>query len=192
MEHTHEIVAALDRLHERHTESLRRVLRGPVRNAVFRICGPEYATPPFLPPELFRQFVTRYDSLYVRMIREAGALARIHCHGRIARVLDQIAGMSPDGLDPIEPPPDGDIGVAELKARVGERICLFGGIELKHLETADERFVEDLVRRTMAEGKPGGRFVIMPTAAPINIPLSPRTERNYFRFIETALETGPY
>lgn len=186
------ISSALDQLHERHREALRRRLSGPVRNVVFRICGPEYATPPYLPPELFRRFVTRYDAEYCAMIRQAGAFPRIHCHGRIGRVIDQIAEMAPDALDPCEPPPDGDIGMAELKAKIGQRVCLTGGIELKHLENATGGQIEQLVRDTMAAGKPGGRFIIMPTAAPINIPLSPRTESNYMRFIDTALQSGRY
>jgi len=66
------------------------------------------------------------------------------------------------------------------------------GIELKHLEARPAEYIEELVRNTMAAGKPGGRYVIMPTAAPINTPLSPQTEQNYMRFIETALETGGY
>jgi uroporphyrinogen-III decarboxylase len=186
------MLAAMDCLHERRLEALRRILRGPVCGVIFRIAGPEYATPPYLPPDLFRLLVTRYDSRYVRMIQEARAFARIHCHGKIARVLDQIDQMSPDALDPLEPPPDGDIDLPELKRRIGGRICLMGGIELKHLETRGRPFVADLVRRTIQAGKPGGRFVIMPTAAPINIPLSRDAEANYFRFIETALEAGTY
>jgi len=192
MTETDAIVAAMDRLHERHGERLRRILTGPVRNVVVRICGPEYATPPYLPPHLFRLLVTRYDKEYVRMIQEAGAFARIHSHGRIARVLDQIDEMGPDALDPIEPPPDGDIDLAGLKATVGDRICLTGGIELKHLEAETPEFVEELVHDTMAAGKPHGRFIIMPTAAPINTPLAEATHVNYVRFIETALETGRY
>ena len=189
---TEALTAALDRLHERYRETLRRILTGPMRDTVFRICGPEYATPPYLPPELFRRFVTRYDAQYIRMIQEAGAFARLHSHGKTGRVVDQIAEMAPDALDPLEPPPDGDIDVAGLKRALGARVCLMGGIELKHLEHAEGSFIVELVRRTIAQGKPGGRFVIMPTAAPINLPLAPRTEENYFRFIETALEEGRY
>jgi uroporphyrinogen-III decarboxylase len=189
---TEAIVNAMDQLHERRLEILSRMLTGPVKNVVFRICGPEYATPPFLPPEMFRLLVTKYVGQYVRMIQEAGGFARIHSHGKIARVADQIAEMAPDALDPIEPPPDGDITIADLKKQIGGRVCLTGGIELKHLEAADGDFVEQLVRDIMAQGKPGGRFIIMPTAAPINIPLAPSTEHNYRRFIETALECGVY
>ena len=186
------MLAAMDCLHERHLAVLRKILAGPVTNVVFRIAGPEYATPPYLPPEMFRRLVTRYDGLYIRMIRAAGAFARIHSHGKIAHVLDQIDEMAPDALDPLEPPPDGDIDIPELKRRIGSRICLMGGIELKHLETRDEDFISQLVRQTIAAGKSGGRFVIMPTAAPINIPLSAKTEANFIRFIETALDTGRY
>ena len=192
MTETETIAAALDQLHERYVESLRRILTGPVRNTVIRIYGPEYATPPYLPPELFRRFVTRYDAEYVRMIHEAGAFARIHSHGKVARVLDQIVEMAPAVLEPLEPPPDGDIDVASLKAAVGDRICLMGGIELHYLEACDGDFVEDVVRKTMAAGKPGGRFAIMPTACPLNVSLPPKSEANYFRFIETALAEGAY
>ena len=49
-----------------------------------------------------------------------------------------------------------------------------------------------VVRRTIEAGKPGGGYVIMATASPINADLSPVTERNYRIFIETALEFGRY
>jgi hypothetical protein len=186
------IEAALDRVGERYVARLEKVLRGPVKDVVFRIYGPEYATPPYLPPELFRRFVTRRDKVLIDMIRRAGGISRIHCHGKTGRVVDQIAQLAPDALDPIEPPPDGDITLTDMKKALGGRVCLTGGIELKYLEAQSEKYVENLVRDVMADGKPGGRFILMPTAAPINVPLSPKTEANYIRFIETALEIAAY
>ena len=44
----------------------------------------------------------------------------------------------------------------------------------------------------MAQAKDGGGFVLMPTAAPINLPLSPQTEANYKAFIDAGLEFGGY
>ena len=38
----------------------------------------------------------------------------------------------------------------------------------------------------------GGGYVMMPTAAPIDEPLSPRTERNYFEWIDAGLTYGAY
>ncbi len=159
---------------------------------LFRICGPEYATPPYLPPERFQEYVVGYDAPLVDLIHRHGAYARVHCHGKIARVLDAILALAPDGLDPVEPPPDGDVELAEVKARTGGRVTLFGNLELKALEHGSAGEVEALTRRALAEGKPGGRFVLMPTAAPINIPLAAKTAENYRRYIETALAHGRY
>ena len=186
------MLSAMDRIHERRMAALPRLLAGPVASAVIRISGPEYATPPYLSPQHFAQLVTRYDSQYIRLIQQAGAFARIHSHGKVARVLDQIEQMAPDALDPLEPPPDGDIDLAQLKRRVGGRICLIGGIELKDLESRTPSQVAALVRSAIEAGKPGGRYVIMPSAAPINIPLSARTADNCLCLIETALELGKY
>ena len=50
----------LDFAYERQVHFLRDMLRqgaGPI----FRISGPEYCTPPYLPKECFERFVTRYD-----------------------------------------------------------------------------------------------------------------------------------
>jgi hypothetical protein len=171
-----------------YTEALLATGFGPL----FRICGPEYATPPYLPPERFREYVVAYDATLIDLIHRHGACARVHCHGRIAQVLDAILELGPDGLDPVEPPPDGDLALAEVKERTRGRVTLFGNLELKALEHGSADEVEDLTRRALRDGMPGGRFVIMPTAAPIGIPLSPGTEENYRRYIETALKHGAY
>ena len=44
----------------------------------------------------------------------------------------------------------------------------------------------------MTAAKAGGRFVIMPTAAPIDAELKERTAENYRAFIDEALEVGAY
>lgn len=194
MTETDQIIKALDYRHERKLAKLELMLKGGdvLKSAMWRIVGPEYATPPFLPPELFHRFVVPYVGKYVEMIRRSGGYPRIHIHGRIGKLLNSILEMDPAAIDPVEPRPDGDADVHEVKKAIGHRICLMGGIELKYLENNDERSVEKLTRRIMAEGKPGGRFVIMPTAGPINTPLDKQTERNYRVYIETALETGQY
>jgi hypothetical protein len=98
-----------------------------------------------------------------------------------------------DGLDPCEPPPDGDIALDEVKRRCLEKgVSVWGNIELKLLEQGMPDEVRAEVRRIMSQAKEGGGFVLMPTAAPINLPLSPATETNYRVFIETGLEFGKY
>jgi len=158
---------------------------------LYRICGPEYATPPYLPPAMFREFVVPYVVEMIRLIHSHGKHARLHCHGRIAANLDAIVETGADAIDPAEPPPDGDIILAEIKSRAPS-LAVFGNIELKLLERGTEEDVRRAVRTAVEEGKPGGRFCLMPTAAPIDVDLASGTERNYIVMIETALETGGY
>ena len=178
-------------LHERNQENLKRLLKANVVE-LYRICGPEYATPPYLPPGLFARFVVPYVKQMVEVIHAAGGRVRLHCHGRIARVLDGIVETGADALDPCEPPPDGDIALAEVKRRAGQALCLFGNLELKLLEHAAPEEVAAAVQACMGAAKAGGGYAIMPTAAPINVPLARKTEENYLRFIEAALEHGAY
>ncbi len=178
-------------LHERNQINLRRMLSVNVVD-LYRICGPEYATPPYLPPALFERFVLPYVREMVDLIHSFGAKARLHCHGRINRVLDMIVATGADAIDPCEPPPDGDITLAEVTRRVEDRLCIFGNLELKLLEHGSPQEVEATAQLCMDSAKAGGRCVIMPTAAPINVPPARKTEENYMRFIETALAHGRY
>ena len=143
-------------------------------------------------PDLFRRFVVPYVAEMVELIHSKGARARVHCHGKMRHVLEMIAQTGADGIDPCEEPPDGDITLEEVKRQVGDRMCLFGSVQLKMLEHGSKAQIEEVVRRNMAAAKAGGGYIIMPTAAPINTPLAAKTEENYFHYIDTALECGAY
>jgi hypothetical protein len=159
---------------------------------LFRVIGAEYVTPPYLPPALFKRFVVDYTAPMIQRIHAHGAYARLHCHGRLRQVLPMIIEMGVDALDPVEGPPSGDITLGAVKRLHGDSLILFGNLQLRDLETLPAEEMRQVVRQTIEAGKPGGGFVIMPTAAPINADLSPITERNYRIFIETALEFGAY
>lgn len=181
----------LEELHRRNMQNLRNTLEAcPVD--LYRICGPEYVTPPYLPPSCFEEYVYPYLCEMVDLIHQYGRKVRIHSHGRISRVLDMILDTGADAIDSCEAPPDGDITLAEVKKKAAGRAVVFDNLQLKMLENVEEEEVRQEVRRCMEAAKPGGGYVIMPTAAPINIPLSPKTERNYFAFIDEAIKQGLY
>jgi hypothetical protein len=182
----------LDAIHERQMVYLKQLLKHEVKDVIFRICGPEYATPPYLSPRYFHDYVTCYLQEITREIGNAGGLPRIHSHGKIGKVIDQFAMTDAVGLDPVEPPPDGDIELSEIKRVYGKKFCLFGNIELKELEVSSRERIDDLVKKAMEDAKEGSGFVLMPTAAPINSPLSPKTEENYLRMFESAVKYGKY
>jgi uroporphyrinogen-III decarboxylase len=177
---------------ERVMENLRRQLDCCVLD-LYRIVGPEYFTPPYLSPAMFRRFVVPHVTAMTRLIHERRSKVRLHCHGKMRHVLDLILDTGCDGIDPCEPPPDGDIELDEMKRRCRARgVSVWGNIELKLLEQATPTQVRAEVQKIMDQAKAGGGFVLMPTAAPINLPLATKTESNFKAFIDAGLEFGRY
>ncbi len=171
------------RIHLRTAEVSRRF---PGR--LWRIYGPEYASEPYLPPRLFNEYVVRYVSPMIREIHAHGGYARIHCHGRIKNILDLIARMGADAIDPIEPPPQGDMHLREVRERHGRQFVLFGNLEIADIELLPHRRFSEKVKRALHEGTYGeGRgFVLLPSAAPYGRKLSPVTLRNYQTMVQLA------
>ena len=180
-------------LFERALEKAQRALLAVVERTarelsgrLWRVCGPEYAAPPYLPPALYRRYVLRYDRELVTAIQNHGGYARLHQHGRLKETLDMIAETGCVGLDPIEPPPQGDVSLAYVRQRYGEQLVLFGNLEASDLETLPPGQFEAKIITAMEEGMAGrGRgFVLMPSSCPFGRVLSGGAVENYQRMIE--------
>ena len=155
---------------------------------LWRIYGPEYASEPFLPPAMFRDYVVRYVEPMVRAIHAQGGYARIHSHGRLKNILDMIAGMGADGLDPIEPPPQGDMQLRDVRQRHGRQLVLFGNLEIADIETLPTPQFSEKVKQALEEGTAaaGRGFVLMPSAAPFGRDVSALAMRNYETIVRIA------
>jgi hypothetical protein len=153
---------------------------------LWRIYGPEYAAPPYLPPALFKAYVVDYVKPMVAAIQQKGGFARIHCHGRLRAILDLIALTGCDGLDPIEPPPQGDVSLAEVRQARGREWVLFGNLEISDIETLPTDLFRQKVSRALDEGTAGeGRgFVLQPSSCPYGREVSDLTLRNYETIIK--------
>ena len=157
---------------------------------LWRIYGPEYASEPYLPPHLFREYVVRYTGPMVKIIQRYGGYVRIHSHGRLKNILPYIAEMEPDGLEPIEPPPQGDVQLIDVRREYGQQMVLFGNIEASEIETLPPAQFEKRVAQALHEGTYGeGRgFVLMPSASPYGRHISPDVLTNYKTMIRLARE----
>jgi len=155
---------------------------------LWRIYGPEYATEPYLPPHLFKEYVVRYTGPMVESIDNHSGFARIHCHGRIRAVLDYIVEMGAVAIDPIEPPPQGDVELAYVRREYGRELVLFGNIELADIENTEPAEFEKIVEKSLKDGTDGlGKgFVLMPSAAPIGRKITPRMMANYETMVRLA------
>ena len=157
---------------------------------LWRIYGPEFAAEPYLPPNLFDEYVVGYTQPMVEMIKKHGGFSRVHIHGRIRNVLDSIVGMGADAIDPVEPPPQGDVELEYVRRRYGKDLVIFGNLEVADIENMAPEAFAAVVQKSLFDGTKGqGRgFVLMPSASPCGRTLSPRAMRNYetiIRIVET-------
>lgn len=159
---------------------------------LWRICGPEFAAPPYLPPYLYKEYVTDYDTELVRVIQKNGGFARIHQHGREKDILEYTAQMGCDGLDPIEPAPQGDVTLQYVREKYGKQMVLFGNLEYRDIELLESDELEKKVEQALREGTDGeGRgFVLMPSASPIGRVVSEKAIKNYEKIIEVVERFG--
>jgi len=153
---------------------------------LWRIYGPEYAAPPYLPPQLFREYVVRHDKPIIDVIRRDGGFVRIHSHGRLRAILDDIVSTGAVALDPIEPPPQGDVELKYVREKYGKQLVLFGNLEVSDIETLPSDAFAGKVKRAIEEGTTGeGRgFVLMPSASPYGRKLSRTALKNYETMID--------
>jgi len=188
------IRALLDKAQEQLLRAVRAL--GPLfRDAAFRLWGPEYCGAPLMNPKVyFRRYVVAQDKALTQAVHETGNLSVIHCHGMLGAVLDMIVETGADALEPLEtlPMPTADITLADIKRRVGDRLCLMGAIQARTLEAGTPEEMRAEVEAAIAAGAPGGGFVLLPTSAPFMTPLTPRCLENAGILYRTARELGHY
>jgi hypothetical protein len=145
------------------------------------IYGCEWLTPPMASPWLYETLVQEFERAIIGRIHAAGALAHVHCHGNIRSTLHMVIARGADFLEPVEPPPDGDITFADAKAISAGRITLGGNIESRILETGDADEVEEATRRAFEGGRT--RMVLKTTSEPL-AGMTPRLLLNYHRLLD--------
>jgi hypothetical protein len=143
------------------------------------IGGSEWVTPPMASPCTYDRLVQAQErSLIDHAHATRDALVHVHCHGHVRHALQRTIERGADYTEPVEPPPDGDITMAEAKALADGRITLGGNVECRVLCNEDEAAVEAAVRAAFAGGT--HRFVLRPTEGP-----SPQmTEREFHNWIK--------
>ena len=72
----------------------------------------------------------------------------IYDDGKFMPVAEMIADTGVDVLQTLTPPPVGDCDLAELKRRIGDRVCLMGYVDLLYVV---QRGTPDLIEQTVRE-----------------------------------------
>jgi uroporphyrinogen-III decarboxylase len=159
---------------------------------VFFAVGTEFVAPPMCSPQAFESLITPFDKPIFELIHQYGGKVIVHHHGNISSILDHIADLGADGIQPIEEPPIGDCTMAEAKARIGDRVCLVGSVQYDDFARLTPDAMEALVKRQIGDAAPGGGMILAPTAGPYATYLSERQQENTLRFIEAGKRWGKY
>ena len=112
---------------------------------------------PFLSPAMFDEFVTPYLARLTDGYREMGFYVIKHTDGNIMPILDSLAATRPHALHSLDP--QGGVDIAEVKRRVGDRLCLIGNVNCGLLDTGTDAEVIDSARYALRSGMPGGGYV---------------------------------
>jgi len=151
---------AIDVFAERVRSHAKAALAAGIRG-VFGYVGPELCIPPLVSPQTFERFVFDIDKPLSDLIHDGGGRVWMHCHGRMHSVIERFADEGIDVLNPVEPPPMGDVTMVEAFELVGDRMGLEGNIETHDIITATKEQLRAKIYETLSAGK-GRRMILCP------------------------------
>jgi len=129
-------------------------------NTIMGWTGPEVCIPPLMSLDDFEDFVFAIDKPVIDLVHENGGRFWVHSHGKMSGIIDRFAEMGVDVLNPIEPPPMGDITLEDAFCKVGDRMGLEGNIEVDELMLSSNERIKYLVRNALDIGRRYGRFIL--------------------------------
>jgi hypothetical protein len=151
--------------------------------------GSEWVTPPMASPRIYDELVQEQERSLIEYIKlHSEAVVHIHCHGHVRHSVSRVIERGGDYLEPVEPPPDGDLTMAEAKALAAGRLTLGGNVECRVLCNGTPAEVETATRAAFDGGKE--RFILRPTEGP-SPRMSEREHANYRRMIDVWEELSP-
>ena len=139
-------------------------------------------------PDLFRRYALPYIQQAAALLRRAGILSLFHVCGKSYEWLDMVADTDLNVIDALEPPPAGNVDLAEVKKRYGDRLCLKGNVSALAMARGTRREVREEVLRCLDAAAEGGGYVLA-----VGDSIGPKADlANIEEMVSTALERGRY
>jgi uroporphyrinogen decarboxylase len=148
-----------------------------------------YETTAFWSPDMYRTYFRPIVQKKIDMIHQAGARLHYYMDLGVMPLIHDFREMGIDILSTIDPMPHGDTDIETVKREVGDRICLWGGVDAPHtIERGTPDEVRNAVRHAIRCAAPGGGFVLS-TADSI---FDASCGDNVMAFISAGLDSGGY
>jgi len=116
-------------------------------------------------PQIFDEFVAPYDRALVARAQAAGQRVVYHTCGGMMPILERVADLGVDAMETFTPPGlGGDMRLAEAKRRIGNRVCMIGGLDQsRFFMQSTEAETRAEVRRCFAAAGEGGGYILSPS-----------------------------
>jgi uroporphyrinogen-III decarboxylase len=121
--------------------------------------GTDFAatTGPFVSPRMFREFCLPSIKERVQAVKSRGLAVLKHACGNNWKLLDMFVEAGYDGYQSIQTSAGMDL--AEVKARYGDRLALWGGVRVEALVSGTTEEVRRDVELAMRVGAPGSGYI---------------------------------
>ena len=115
-------------------------------------------------PNLLREFVLPYDSKIIEKAHEYGQKIVYHTCGGMMPILEDILSMKPDAMETLTPVGmGGDVVLAEVNKRIGDKVCLIGGFDQGHGFTCSPEETRKMVRKAFEDAGENGGYILCPS-----------------------------
>lgn len=139
---------------------------------------------PIFSPAHFREYVKPYYAEIVAAAHDCGLPIIKHSDGNMWPFMEDLIEVGFDGYNPIQPQ---CMDIAEVKEKLGDRLCLVGNIDcVETLVSGSREEVVAEVRETLRIAAPGGRYIL---ASSNSIHAGVAAE-NYLAMVEAGTKHG--
>lgn len=140
----------------------------------------------FISRKHYQEFVLPYERRVAEAVRKEDGIIYTHTCGAIGDRLDLIVASGVNGIECLDPPPLGNIDLAEAKAKWGHRIFIKGNVDPVNilLQKSPDEVRADILER-LRIGSVGGGFIlssacsIAPAVPPENVEAMVETAREF-------------
>ena len=141
-------------------------------------------------PSIYERYNLNFINRVCAAAHSKGVLVQIHHCGKSARLVEILYDCTDvDIIHPLEPLPGGDVDLAEVKKRYGDRLVLMGNLKTYQLMLfGTPAEVKEAARKCIDDAAEGGRFILT-TGDQIG---RDTPEANVMAMVEAAHEYGRY
>jgi len=120
-----------------------------------------YGGSSFLSRRTFEDLVLPSIRKLAAALKPLPAWSYLHTCGFLSDRLELVAESGVDGIECMDPPPLGNVDLADAKRRVGERVFLKGNIDsVNVLLRGSDEAVDDAICKCLDAGRPGGAYIL--------------------------------